>query len=59
MTRWPQSVPVFLSRRLDCVGCPMASFETLAEVIDVYDLPKDAFLNELLALIRASTHLEY
>jgi hybrid cluster-associated redox disulfide protein len=50
MERWPQSVPVFLAHRLDCVGCPMAPFETLAEVILVYQLSPD-FLNELMAII--------
>ncbi len=52
MDRWPQSVPVFLSRRLDCVGCPMAPFETLAEVIEIYQLPQDDFLSELSAVIK-------
>ncbi len=52
MTRWPQSVPVFLSHKLDCVGCPMAPFETLAEVIEIYQLPEGVFLGELAAVIR-------
>jgi hybrid cluster-associated redox disulfide protein len=52
MDRWPQAVPVFLAHRLDCVGCPMAPFETLAEVIDIYDLPGDVFLSELEEVIQ-------
>ena len=51
MDRWPQCVPVFLAHKLDCVGCPMAPFETLAEVIEVYQLPQDEFLTELAAAI--------
>ncbi len=58
MARWPQSVSVFLSRRLDCVGCSMAPFETLAEVIEIYHLPQEVFLNELLSLVRSSSYLE-
>ena len=52
MDRWPESVPVFLSHKLDCVGCPMAPFETLAEVIEIYQLPEDVFLGELVAVIK-------
>ena len=51
MDRWPQCVPVFLTHKLDCVGCPMAPFETLAEVMDIYQLPQDDFLAELTAAI--------
>ncbi len=51
MDRWPQCVPVFLAHKLDCVGCSMAPFETLAEVIEIYQLPQDAFLAELAAAI--------
>ncbi len=47
MDRWPQCVPIFLSHALDCVGCPMASFETLGEVIEIYQLAQDDFLAEL------------
>jgi hybrid cluster-associated redox disulfide protein len=51
MNRWPQCVPVFLAHKLDCVGCPMAPFETLAEVIEIYRLSQDDFLAELAAAI--------
>jgi len=54
MDRWPQCVPVFLAHKLDCVGCPMAPFETLAEVIEIYQLPQDAFLDELTRVIEPS-----
>ena len=52
MDRWPESVMVFLDHNLDCVGCPIAPFETLAEVIHIYQIPEDAFLDELAAVIR-------
>jgi len=29
LEKWPQAIPIFLSYRLDCVGCSMAAFETL------------------------------
>jgi hybrid cluster-associated redox disulfide protein len=32
LASWPKIVPLFIERRLYCVGCSMARFETLAEV---------------------------
>ena len=55
MDRWPQCVPVFLAHKLDCVGCPMAPFETLAEIIEIYQLPQKAFLRELTTAIDRKT----
>jgi len=54
MKRWPQSVPIFIAHRLDCVGCPMTSFETLAEIIEIYNVPKEKFLQELETVIQQS-----
>ena len=50
--RVPEVVPVFVRRRLHCVGCPLARFETLTDVCEIYDLPLDDFLGDL----RASVH---
>jgi hybrid cluster-associated redox disulfide protein len=47
MERWPQTVAVFLRHRMACVGCPMAPFETLAEVAAIYDLDLSRFASEL------------
>jgi len=47
MTRWRETIPVFLLHRMACVGCPMAPFETLENVAAVYGLKLDAFLDEL------------
>jgi hybrid cluster-associated redox disulfide protein len=40
MTRWPQTVGVFVSWRLHCVGCPIADFHQLADSAEEhgYDL---------------------
>lgn len=43
----PKAVEFFLERRLDCAGCSMASFCTLAEVAKNYELPLDEFLQDL------------
>lgn len=47
MRRWPQTLPVFVRLKLDCVGCDMAPFETLAEVAKTYDLSLDDLLSQL------------
>lgn len=46
---FPSVVPVFVKRRLHCVGCPMARFETLADVCRIYGLPIDPLLADLRA----------
>ena len=47
LARWPQTILVFLHHRMACVGCPIAPFETLAEVAAIYDMDLSCFLNEL------------
>jgi len=50
ITRFPPTVRVFVRRRLHCVGCDLARFETLADVSRIYRQP----LPDLLAEIRSS-----
>lgn len=52
LENWPQVIPIFIRYRLDCVGCSMAAFETLSDVIAIYDLPAEMFLSELERAIR-------
>jgi hybrid cluster-associated redox disulfide protein len=47
MDRWPQTVRCFFRYRMACAGCPIAPFETLAEVAAVYGLDLGRLLNEL------------
>jgi hybrid cluster-associated redox disulfide protein len=47
MDRCPRTIPIFFRYRMACVGCPIASFETLAEVAAIYNLDLSRFLNEL------------
>jgi hybrid cluster-associated redox disulfide protein len=44
---FPQVIPVFISHRMACVGCSMASFDTLDEASSNYAIPGDQFLREL------------
>ena len=34
MTRWPQTLTVFVTWRLHCIGCPIADFHRLADSAD-------------------------
>ncbi len=45
--RWPQTVPVFVRRRMHCAGCAIARFETVAEACHIYGQPLGAVLAEL------------
>ena len=47
MSSWPKVVPLFIERRLYCVGCSMTRFETLAEVSKIYRLDLTKFLDDL------------
>lgn len=47
LARCPRSTEVFLRHRMACVGCPMASFETLESSTKIYELAFDEFLGEL------------
>ncbi len=52
VSRWPQTIPVFLRHHMACVGCAMAPFETLADVARIYRLHLSQFLSELQQAIR-------
>lgn len=52
LDRWPETIPVFLKYKLDCVGCDMALFDTLADAIRIYQLPRQQFLDDLQQAIR-------
>jgi hybrid cluster-associated redox disulfide protein len=47
MTHYPQTVNVFVRRRMLCPGCLAARFETIAEVCRIYDMPLQPLLAEL------------
>ncbi len=47
LRHWPQTAGVFLRRRMACLGCAIAPFETLHEVSEIYQLDAEQFLREL------------
>jgi hybrid cluster-associated redox disulfide protein len=57
LARWPQTIPIFLRYRMVCVGCPIAPFETLAEVAAIYDLDLNCFLSELEQVVQLTERI--
>jgi hybrid cluster-associated redox disulfide protein len=47
MAAWPQVIPTLLERRMACVGCDMARFETLADAAMIYGLDVRNLLADL------------
>lgn len=47
MTQYPETVNVFVHRRMLCPGCLAARFETLEEVCRIYRMPLQPLLAEL------------
>lgn len=45
--RYPGTTRVFLRRRMQCVGCPIAPFETVSEVCRIYQQQLEDVLAEL------------
>ena len=58
LTDHPAAVTVFLGRRMHCVGCPVARFETIADACRIYHYPLAGFLAELQSVTAGKpTHL--
>ena len=49
---WPETIPVFLRHRMGCVGCMMAPFDTLEDVIAIYGMQAENFYSALEKAIR-------
>jgi len=51
LKKWPELISVFIRHRMACVGCSLSRFETVSDAVVVYNIPYDAFHQELLATI--------
>ena len=47
MRRWPATIRVFLDFRMGCVGCPIATFHTIADACREHQVQPAAFLTAL------------
>lgn len=53
LKQWPAAIPLFLSRQMGCVGCSMASFDSLLDVADNYHIPVGNLIQDLVQAIQA------
>jgi hybrid cluster-associated redox disulfide protein len=47
LMHYPQTVSVFLRRKMFCVGCPAETFHTVEDVARIYGIALEQFLREL------------
>ncbi len=47
MHLWPETIAVFLSHHMLCVGCMVSPFHTVIDACQEYNLDEDAFRAEL------------
>jgi hydroxylamine reductase len=47
LDRDPQAARILMNHGMHCVGCAIASFETLTEVCQVYGVPLEQLIEEL------------
>ncbi len=53
LARHPELASQFVRHRMICVGCGMASFDTLDEAMQNYGLRLDDFLEELRGVVKS------
>lgn len=49
MSRWPETVRVFLDFKMSCVGCPIASFHDIDDACREHGVDRGDFLAALMA----------
>lgn len=52
MRKWPATVPVVLSYRMLCVGCPIGAFHTVAEACREHQVDETRFILDLESAVR-------
>ncbi|QKV18645.1 DUF1858 domain-containing protein [Oricola thermophila] len=53
MRQWPQTIAVLIRHGMLCIGCPIATFHTVAEACDEHGVDEETFVRELAAAIGA------
>ena len=54
LERWPQTAKIFQQFKTACVGCAMAPFDTISDVVRIYELNGQRFLEALRQAARGS-----
>lgn len=45
--RWPIAIPIFIKHQMSCVGCGMASFDTIEDVARIYGIAAEDLIQEI------------
>ncbi len=57
--RYPETIPVFIRHRMQCVGCHVARFETIAGGAAIYEVDLNDLLQELNAAVDGESKYEH
>jgi len=52
LDRWPETIPVFLRYRMECVGCYLSTFDTLEEAATAHKIPLEPLVQALNRVIQ-------
>lgn len=55
MARWPETIGVFVERRMHCIGCPIGLFHTVVEAAAEHQVPLEALVRDILVAVRHSS----
>ena len=47
ISRWPETIPVFMKHGLHCIGCPMAMSETIEQAAEGHGINASELIKEL------------
>jgi hybrid cluster-associated redox disulfide protein len=47
LERWPEVIPIFIKHKMACVGCSLADFMTLEDALEIYQLEKEPFIEQI------------
>ena len=47
LSQWPETIPIFLDRHMNCVGCSMSRFETVRDAAVNHHMDMDTLLAAL------------
>jgi hybrid cluster-associated redox disulfide protein len=48
---YPEAAPLFISRKMACVGCSMSRFETLSDATQIYRVDLNSLMDEIFRLV--------
>jgi hybrid cluster-associated redox disulfide protein len=55
----PDVIPLFLSRKMACVGCDMSRFETLGDAARIYRVDLAKWMEEIEQVVKQNQPVEY